>query len=80
MKSLYYDNGIPVYNNYHIETVNLYARNYYYLDKQCLDKYILDYDNLEKYYISKILSIRILQYIEFGFTIIYIACLIRSLF
>ena len=80
MKSLYYDNGIPVYNNYHIETVNLYARNYYYLDKQCLDKYILDYDNLEKYYISKILTIRILQYIEFGFVIVYIVCLIRSLF
>ena len=80
MKSFYYDNEIPVYNNYNIETVNLYARNYYYLEKQCLDKYILNYDNLEKYYINKILTTKILQYIEFGFAIIYIVCLIRSIF
>jgi hypothetical protein len=75
MKSLYYDNKISLYNEYNYETVNLYARNYYYFNKNCYEKYIEDYDNLETAYISKINTFRILQYINFFLVVIYIIIL-----
>jgi len=79
MKSLYYDNKISLYYEYNYETVNLYARIYYYLDKKCLEKYIEDFDNLESSYISKIMTIRILQYINFFFAVVYLFFLYKNL-
>ena len=78
MKSLYYDNNVSLYNEYNYETVNLYARNHYYFDKKCFEKYIEDYDNLETSYTSKMNTLRILQYINFFFVVIYIIVLIIS--
>ena len=68
-----------IYYEYNYETVNLYARNYYYLDKKCLEKYIEDFDNLESSYISKIMTIRILQYINFFFAVVYLFFLYKNL-
>lgn len=72
MKSLYYDNSISVFSDYNNnEMVNLYARNYYYLNKTCSEKFLYDFEQLEKYYYSRILILRILQYILFGFFVLY---------
>ena len=80
MKPLYYDNKIPIYNySNNNEVVNLYARNYYYVDKKCTENYIVDYEDYENYYTDKFLIIRILQYIEFGLFTFYFVCLSLSL-
>jgi hypothetical protein len=75
MKSLYYDNNVPLYNEYNYETVNLYARNHYYFDKNCSEKYIEEYDNLETSFSSKMLYLRILQYFNFFLVVIYVIVL-----
>ena len=72
MKTLYYDNNIPIYDKLDTQTVNLYARNFYYLDKECSEKYISDYDDIGIYYNYRIKVIRILQYIDFPLIIVYI--------
>ena len=72
LKSIYYDNNIPIFSECNTQTVNLYARNYYYLNKECVEKYVSDFDELEKSYTSAILTIRKLQYIDFVLIIIYI--------
>ena len=76
MKSLYYDNKISLYSKFKYETVNLYARNHYYFDKNCFEKYIADYEDLETSYTSKINTLRMLQYINFFLVAIYICILI----
>ena len=74
MKTLYYDNSIPIYKNFNNEMVNLYVRNYYYIDKQCMEKFVSDFDDLENYYISKFLTFRICQYIQLVTFFIYLYC------
>ena len=76
MKSLYYDNNVSLYNEYNYETVNLYARNHYYFDKNCYEKYIVDFENLETSFSSKMKTLRVLQYINFFLVVVYIICLI----
>jgi len=78
MKSLYYDNKISLYYHYNYESVNLYARNYYYFDKKCSEKYIENFDVLESSYTSKILAIKILQYINVFFVAVYLFLLCKD--
>ena len=78
MKSLYYDNNISLYNEYNYETVNLYARNHYFFDKNCYEKYIADFDSLETSYASKIETLRLLQYINFFLAAVFEIFLIKN--
>ena len=64
------------YNEYNYETVNLYARSHYYFDKNCYEKYIVDFENLETSFTSKMKTLRILQYINFFLVVVYMICLI----
>ena len=71
MKSLYYDNGIQIYNDFSSEKVKLFIRNYYYIDETCANEYIKGYDNIEKITNNKISKIKILEYINIPLILIH---------
>ena len=72
MKSLYYDNKIQIFNDYSDEKVKLYARNYYYINEECANKFIIEYSIIEKTNNDKTIQIRTIEYINIPLILIHL--------
>ena len=72
MKSLYYDNKIQIFNDYSDEKVNLYARNYYYINEECANNFIHEYNIIEKANNDRAIKTNILEYINLPLILVHL--------
>ena len=62
IKSLYYDNGIKIFNDFSSEKVKLYTRNFYYINEECSNNFIKIYEASEFLRYDKKLIIAIYEF------------------
>ena len=79
MKSLYYDNKIQIFNDYSDEKIKLYARNYYYINEECANKFIIEYIITEKTNNDRVIQISIIEYIKIPFILIHLVLFFLAL-
>jgi hypothetical protein len=72
MKSLYYDNKIQIFNDYSDEKVKLYARNYYYINEECANKFIIEYIIIEKTNNDRTILFSLIEYINIPLILIHL--------
>ena len=72
MKSLYYDNKIQIFNDYSDEKVKLYARNYYYINEECANKFIIEYNIIEKANNDRTIQFSKIEYINIPLILIHL--------